>query len=52
MHRRQILKGANLNRADLTRADLTSVEGITSEELRRQAKSLRGATMPDGSVHA
>jgi uncharacterized protein YjbI with pentapeptide repeats len=45
------LHGAVLTHVDLTRADLTGVEGIMPEELRRQVKSLRGATMPDGTKH-
>ena len=45
------LDRAILARADLSHADLSGVEGITPEELQRQAKSLRGATMPDGSKH-
>jgi uncharacterized protein YjbI with pentapeptide repeats len=45
------LSGADLSGADLMRADLTNAEGINKEELERQAKSLEGATMPDGSKH-
>jgi len=45
------LTRADLTNADLTNADLTNAEGITKEELERQAKSLEGATMPDGSKH-
>ena len=50
------LSNANLTDADLTSADLTGanlngVTGITIEELEKQAKSLKGATMPDGSIH-
>ncbi len=45
------LERANLDRADLTRANLKDVTGITVEELERQASSLKGATMPDGSIH-
>jgi hypothetical protein len=49
------LRGADLRRADLREADLsganlTRVIGTTSEQLER-AKSLKGATMPDGSKH-
>jgi uncharacterized protein YjbI with pentapeptide repeats len=42
------LSGANLSGADLSGADLSGAVGITSEELEQQAKSLEGATMPDG----
>jgi uncharacterized protein YjbI with pentapeptide repeats len=45
------LTGADLTNADLTNADLTSAEGITKEKLERQAKSLEGAIMPDGTKH-
>ena len=45
------LTDANLSGADLTQANLTGAEGITIEELEKQAKSLKGATMPDGSTH-
>jgi uncharacterized protein YjbI with pentapeptide repeats len=48
------LRGANLSDADLTGADLTGadLEGatVTAEQLD-QAKTLKGATMPDGTVH-
>jgi uncharacterized protein YjbI with pentapeptide repeats len=43
------LSGASLNGADLTEADLTEAE-VTSEQLN-EAKSLKGATMPDGTKH-
>ena len=45
------LSGANLTRAILERANLKGVTGITVEQLESQAKSLQGATMPDGSIH-
>ncbi len=50
------LSGANLSEAILTGADLSGANlseatGITIEELEKQAKSLQGATMPDGSMH-
>jgi len=50
------LKGANLTGADLTGANLSGanlkdVTGITVEKLKKQAKSLKSATMPDGSIH-
>jgi uncharacterized protein YjbI with pentapeptide repeats len=44
------LFGANLSNADLSYADLSGVEGVTNEMLEQQAKSLRSATMPDGTV--
>jgi uncharacterized protein YjbI with pentapeptide repeats len=46
------LIGANLIDADLSDADLRGAVGITKEELERQAFSLEGATMPDGSKHS
>jgi uncharacterized protein YjbI with pentapeptide repeats len=55
------LSGANLSEADLSEADLSGANfkeanlkgaiGITNEELEKQAKSLKGATMPDGTKH-
>jgi hypothetical protein len=45
------LKHADLRGADLSDAILKDVRGITAEELEKQAKSLKGATMPDGSIH-
>jgi uncharacterized protein YjbI with pentapeptide repeats len=50
------LSGANLRKADLgdanlTRADLAYTNGITNEELEQQAKSLEGATMPNGQKY-
>jgi len=45
------LTEADLSGADLSGADLTGARGITSEELERRARSLKGATMPDGWVH-
>jgi hypothetical protein len=52
---RIILKGAdlseaNLSEANLTNADLSDAKGLTEEQLAA-AKTLEGATMPDGSVH-
>ncbi len=49
------LSGANLEvailkSADLSSADLSDAKGVTQEQLD-QAKSLKGATMPDGSKH-
>lgn len=43
------LSGANLSRTDLTAATLRGAK-VTLEQLN-QAKSLKGATMPDGSIH-
>ena len=45
------LSGARLNGADLSDANLNGARGITSEDLEKQAESLEGATMPDGSKH-
>jgi uncharacterized protein YjbI with pentapeptide repeats len=50
------LQGTDLSKADLSKADLRGANlkgatGITIEELEQQAKSLEGATMPDGSIH-
>jgi Pentapeptide repeats (8 copies) len=44
-----ILRGADLSEADLSLADLSGAE-VTTEQLDK-AKSLQGATMPDGSIH-
>ncbi len=44
-----ILTGANLNRADLSLANLSGAK-VTTEQLD-QVRSLKGATMPDGSKH-
>src|SRR6266699_834650 len=45
------LTEANLTGADLSQANLKDAKGITIEELEKQAKSLKGAIMPDGSIH-
>jgi hypothetical protein len=50
------LSGANLSRAflsyaDLREADLRGATGVTVEQLEREARSLKGTTMPDGSKH-
>ena len=45
------LKNAQLQKADLSEADLTGIQGITVEELEKKARSLKGATMRDGSKH-
>ena len=54
-----VLRGVELREADLSRTNLRGVinfssylspgDGIANEILEEQAKSLRGATMPDGS---
>lgn len=60
------LKNADLNNADFSSATLKKVDfseanlsganfkgatGITVAQLEKQAKSLKGATMPDGTIH-
>jgi uncharacterized protein YjbI with pentapeptide repeats len=45
------LHGASLQGADLSGASLQWAAHITDEELEQQAKSLKGAIMPDGSKH-
>jgi hypothetical protein len=45
------LNFANLSGAILNDADLRDVRGVTEEQLEEQAKTLEGATMPDGSIH-
>jgi uncharacterized protein YjbI with pentapeptide repeats len=45
------LNGVVLSGADLSGANLKDVKDITTEELEKQAKSLKGATMPDGSKY-
>jgi uncharacterized protein YjbI with pentapeptide repeats len=45
------LSGANLSGANLSGANLTDASGITNEELDQQAKSLKGATMPNGQQY-
>jgi len=45
------LTHTNLNKADLSEANLNGATGITIEQLKKQAKSLKGATMPDGSIY-
>ena len=44
------LQDTNLTNADLSRADLSEATGWTAEQLD-QAKSLRGATMPNGQKY-
>ena len=46
------LSCAVLSEADLSGAILKDAYGISVEELEEQAKSLKGATMPDGSIHS
>jgi uncharacterized protein YjbI with pentapeptide repeats len=45
------LRDANLMGADLSYADLSYAQGITKNQLEKQAVLLEGATMPDGSKH-
>jgi Pentapeptide repeats (8 copies) len=45
------LNEAYLMRANMMRANLRGARGITGEELEKQAFTLKGATMPDGSKH-
>lgn len=45
------LSGADLSHADLSHADLSGATGMTGDTLERQARSLAGATMPDGTEH-
>jgi uncharacterized protein YjbI with pentapeptide repeats len=45
------LREADLSEVDLSDANLGGAVGITKEELEQQAKTLEGATMPDGSKH-
>jgi hypothetical protein len=33
-------------------ANLEGATGVSLEELEKQAKSLKGATMPDGKIHS
>jgi hypothetical protein len=42
------LSDADLSSADLSSADLGRVKGVTKERLEAQARTLSGATMPDG----
>jgi uncharacterized protein YjbI with pentapeptide repeats len=45
------LSGTNLIEPDLSDANLSGAEGMSHEGLERQAASLAGATMPNGSKH-
>ena len=54
--RKAYLGGADLSDADLRDADLSGANlhdaiGVDVNVLEQQVRSLRGATMPDGSVH-
>jgi|SRR5215212_2371710 len=46
------LGGANLIRANLSGANLSGARDITNKQLERQAETLEGAIMPDGSKHS
>jgi hypothetical protein len=41
----------DLNGADLSEVNLSNSWGLSAEELEQQAKSLKGATMPDGQKY-
>jgi uncharacterized protein YjbI with pentapeptide repeats len=43
------LSNSNLSGANLFNADLRNAEGVTQKQLEQRAKTLEGATMPDGS---
>jgi uncharacterized protein YjbI with pentapeptide repeats len=45
------LSGADLSNADLRGADLGDARGVSNEALEQQAKSLEGATMPNGQKY-
>jgi uncharacterized protein YjbI with pentapeptide repeats len=45
------LSDADLSKADLSGANLGEASGITDEQLEEQAKTLKGATMPDGQTY-
>src|SRR5215208_4870138 len=45
------LSNANLSGADFSGANLSKANGVSEEKLEEQAKTLKGATMPDGSEH-
>jgi hypothetical protein len=45
------LFGANLRRAYLSSADLSGATGITNEKLGQEARSFKGATMPNGQKY-
>jgi uncharacterized protein YjbI with pentapeptide repeats len=46
-----VLLNTDLSNAVLNKANLSGAKGITNEELERQAKSLEGATMPNGQKY-
>src|SRR3989440_1687792 len=48
--RGSVLTGTDLSFANLRNADLYDTD-LTTEELEKKARSLKGATMPDGSIH-
>jgi uncharacterized protein YjbI with pentapeptide repeats len=45
------LDGADLSGAILDGANLSDAKGVTEEQLENEARTLEGATMPDGSEH-
>jgi hypothetical protein len=45
------LSGAVLYGADLRNTDLRDAKGVSVKQLEEQARTLEGATMPDGSEH-
>jgi uncharacterized protein YjbI with pentapeptide repeats len=45
------LSGANLNGANLNGAYLSGAQGVTNEQLDKQAASLKRATMPNGQKY-
>jgi len=45
------LRNANLSGASLSYANLSDTRRVTNKKLEKQAKSLEGATMPDGTKH-
>jgi len=46
-----LTRGASLSGADLRNANLSDTRRVTNKKLEKQAKSLEGATMPDGTKH-
>ena len=42
---------SHAHEADLSGANLSMANGVSEDELEEQAKTLKGATMPDGSEH-
>jgi hypothetical protein len=45
------LSGANLSDAYLKNADLNHAKGVTEKQLEKQARTLEGATMPNGQKY-